>query len=158
MTYRWKNSIEYVPIIMRIGKGGAHVDNAHAGGMFIAVDSDGTMHEKAFTEFKDIFVEHPDTHVVFANQKISLLPSVINAAIKMHYAMPQIGVINWDFTIDKDGNPVLIEANINGGSIWLFEMAHGVGAFGENTKDILKWLNKIKKMNSTQRMEHLFGS
>lgn len=158
MTYRWKNSVQYVPIIMRIGRGGAHVDNAHAGGMFIAVDSDGTMHEKAFTEFRDVFTEHPDTHVVFASQKISLLPTVIDAAISMHYAMPQIGVINWDFTIDENKNPVLIEANINGGSIWLFEMAHGVGAFGENTGDILKWLKKMKKMSPKQRMKHLFGN
>lgn len=76
----------------------------------------------------------------------------------MHCAIPQVGVINWDFTIDKEGNPVLIEANINGGSVWLFEMAHGVGAFGDKTADILKWLNKMNKISPNQRMKHLYGN
>ena len=158
MTYRWRDSICHAPVIMRIGKGGAHVDNAHAGGVFIAIDDDGTMHDKAFTEFNDVFYKHPNTHVVFAAQKIVLLPKVIEKALNMHCAIPQVGVINWDFTIDKEGNPVLIEANINGGSVWLFEMAHGVGAFGDKTADILKWLNKMNKISPNQRMKHLYGN
>lgn len=37
----------------------------------------------------------------------------------MHEALIQLGVINLDFSIDSDGIPTLIEANINGGSMWL---------------------------------------
>lgn len=40
MTYRWKNQIIVAPIIMRIGRGGSYLDNAHAGGMFIALSDD----------------------------------------------------------------------------------------------------------------------
>ena len=28
----------------------------------------------------------------------------------MHTSIPQLGVYNWDFTIDEDETPVLIEA------------------------------------------------
>ncbi len=34
-------------------------------------------------------------------------------------AIPQLGSYNWDFTLDGAGIPVLIEVNVNGGSIWL---------------------------------------
>ena len=158
MTYVWKNEISHVPIIMRIGQGGANVDNAHAGGMFIAVDDDGTLHKKAFTEFRKEFTEHPDTKLVYEGYKISLVPEVIKVAEKCHSLIPQIGCINWDFTINADGEPVLIEANICGGSIWLFQMAHGVGAFGERTPEILRWMKHNKSIKKSERYLYKYGN
>ena len=150
MTYLWKGNIQHAPIIMRIGQGGSYLDNVHAGGMFIALEDDGTMHGTAFTEFKNEFTEHPDTHFKFEGYKMSLLPDVIKAAEKCHSFIPQVGCINWDFTINQQGVPLLIEANMRGGSVWLFEMAHGKGVFGELTPEILQWL---KVMNHTKKTE-----
>ena len=158
MTYRWKDKIKHLPVIMRIGKGGACVDNAHAGGVFIAVEDDGTLHEWATTEFNDKFTEHPDSHLVFAGYQIPLVKDVIAAAYRMHNMIPQVGAINWDFSINEEGKPILIEANINGGSVWLFQMAHGRGAFGDETAEVLQWLRKVKKMNRKEREQHLFGN
>ena len=158
MTYRWKDKIKHLPVIMRIGKGGACVDNAHAGGVFIAVEDDGTLHEWATTEFNDKFTEHPDSHLVFAGYQMPLVKDVIAAAYRMHNMIPQVGAINWDFSINEEGKPILIEANINGGSVWLFQMAHGRGAFGDETAEVLQWLRKVKKMNRKEREQHLFGN
>lgn len=158
MTYRWKDKIKHLPVIMRIGKGGACVDNAHAGGVFIAIEDDGTLHEWATTEFNDKFTEHPDSHLVFAGYQIPLVKDVIAAAYRMHNMIPQVGAINWDFSINEEGKPILIEVNINGGSAWLFQMAHGRGAFGDETAEVLQWLRKVKKMNRKEREQHLFGN
>lgn len=144
ITYVWNERIECMPIIMRIGQGGNDIDNAHAGGMFIAVDNDGTLHEKAFTEFNVSFAYHPNTKVKFEGYKIQGVEGVIETAKKMHAAIPQLGVVNWDFTINDRGESVLIEANTLGGSIWLIQMAHGTGGFGKNTESILKWLKEQK--------------
>ncbi len=157
MTYVWKDQICHVPAIMRIGQGGSNVDNAHAGGMFIAIDDDGTLHEKAFTEFKNEFTEHPDTHLKYNGYQIMLFPEVLKAAKRCHSLIPQIGCINWDFTIDDNGNPILIEANIRGGSIWLFQMAHGRGIFGDKTPEILKWLRMMKHMKKSEWLKHAYG-
>ncbi len=157
MTYRWKNEIKHAPIIMRIGQGGACVDNAHAGGMFIALDDDGTMHKTAFTEFKDEYDEHPNTGLRYDGYNIPLLPEVIKTAIKMHTAIPQLGIVNWDFTINEEADPVLIEANIIGGSIWLFEMAHGCGVFREDTPEMLRWLKFMKTCPREEREKYSFG-
>lgn len=143
MTYIWNNEIQVAPVIMRIGRNGSFLDNAHAGGVFIAVNKDGTLHRTAFTEFKDEYEEHPDTHLRFEHFKIENFSRVLDSAKKMHAAMPQLGVINWDFTIDNNEIPVLIEANTSGGSIWLFQMAWGCGVFENNTVPILEWLKEM---------------
>lgn len=157
MTYIWKGEIIVAPIIMRIGQGGACVDNAHAGGMFIAIDNDGVLHEKAFTEFNKQFLTHPNSNVIFMGYKIENFDKVISAAKLLHGAISQIGCINWDFTIDKSGQPVLIEANFLGGGIWVFQMAHGCGVFGERTAEILKWIKVMKKTKNSERHKYSLG-
>lgn len=157
IMYRWRDKYYHMPILMRIGQGGNFLDNAHAGGMFIGVDDDGTLHKEAFTEFLNRYDTHPDTAIRFENYKIEGVPAVIAAAEKTAISMPQIGCFNFDFTIDEDGTPILIEANIGGGSIWLSEIAHGCGAFGERTEEILEWLKLMKKLNVRERRDHKFG-
>ncbi len=158
ITYRWKNEICVIPVIMRIGQGGAVVDNAHAGGMFIAVDSNGKLHETAFTEFKTEYKSHPDTGVIFNEYEISNFSEVIECAKKMHANVPQIGSVNWDFTIDNTETPVLIEANVIGGSVWLSEMAHGCGPFGDKTSEILRWLRFMNSLSEKERKNYMFGA
>lgn len=141
--------------------GGNYLDNGHAGGMFIAIDNDGTLHKTAFTEFKDEYEVHPDTGLKFDGYRIELYEKVLDTAIRMHEAIPQVGVVNWDFTIDENGEPLLIEANINdgkrAGSIWLSEMPHGRGPFGDNTKEVLRWLRMMKKLSKKERYKYQFG-
>lgn len=158
ITYRWKNDIISMPAVMRIGRGNATVDNAHAGGIFIAVNDDGFLHKTAFTEFRDEFSMHPDTGIIFEGYKIDNFAQVVNAAKKCHFLIPQIGCVNWDFTIDEYGNPVLIEANVLFGGIWIIQMAHGKGAFGSNTENVLKWLNRIKHASISERDKYMFGN
>ena len=153
ITYRWKGKICHMPVVMRIGVGNSNVDNAHAGGVFIAIDDDGTLHDTAFTEFNTQYKVHPDTEICFDGYQIYSFEKVINAAKKMHAAIPQLGVYNWDFTINDNEEPVLIEANTRGGSIWLSEMAHGVGCFGERTNEVLMWLRAVREASSSEKID-----
>lgn len=145
MSYIWKNKVELVPVIMRIGRNKSYLDNAHAGGIFIAVNNDGTLHETAFTEFGEAFREHPDTHIVFNGYQIRNFENVLKAAVKMHSAIPQLKMVSWDFTIDYEEKPVLIEANVRHINLWLFQIPWGCGPFGDKTKEILQWLREQKK-------------
>ena len=106
------------------------MDNAHAGGMFIALDDNGVLHETAFTEFRDSYTSHPDTGIKFDGCKIDFFESVIKAAKKFHSVVPELGVYNWGFTIDENGNPALIEVNTDFGGIWVLEMRRDY-LFGE---------------------------
>ena len=157
ITYFWKDTIETMPVILRIGRGKSNVDNAHAGGIFIAVHADGSLGDHAVTEFNQQFTKHPDSGIVFKDHIIASYEKMIITAKRMHEMVPQIGVVNWDFTVDEKGEPVLIEANISGGSVWLPQMAHGVGAFGEQTKEVLQWLRFMKKLKPSERKAYVGG-
>ena len=65
---------------------------------------------------------------------------LIKTAKKLHLNAPQLGIISWDLTVDQNGVFVLIEANTRGQSIWFPQMANGMGAFGKNTAEILKFI------------------
>ena len=140
ITYIWERKIYHMPIMLRIGQGGNHLDNAHAGGVFIGVSDIGKLNDMAFTEFGEMYEEHPDTHIRFKDYKIDFVPEIIETAKKMHLNASQLGVISWDITVDNNGILVLIEANTRGQGIWASQMAQGVGAFGENTEEILKYM------------------
>lgn len=142
MTYICKNRYWCGPILLRLGSGTSHLDNAHAGGMFIGIKDDGSLNEYAFTEYGKKYSEHPYSKVIFDGYKIGGIDKVRKTAIECHKCTPHLKMISWDMTIDKNGRITLIEANLFGQSIWLPQIAHGRGFFESNTEDILLLLNK----------------
>ena len=157
ITYRWKDKFYQMPVFMRVGQGGAVVDNGAAGGMFLGVYTDGTVTDKAVTPYNTCILQHPDTNYVFKNHKIIGFSSICKAAIKMHQMIPQIGMVYWDFTIDSEGYPILIECNIFNGTIYAVQMTLGVPAFGERTAEVLQWIQKMKHTSYDKRGVYAFG-
>ena len=43
------------------------------------------------------------------------------------------------------------------GGIWVFQMAHGKGAFGDKTSEILEWVKIMKQSSPSDRKCMLFG-
>lgn len=157
VTYRWKDGFYFIPAAMRIGHGGAVVDNASSGGMFVSISDEGFLQGSAVTLDNKKFSAHPDTHLVFEGHQINNYIKVREAAIKMHSSMPQIGVVGWDFTVDEKGQPLLIEANIGTVSFRLCQMSMGIPAFGDRTAEILQWIRKMKRMPYSKRVDYAFG-
>ena len=157
ITYILEGEVYHCPVILRLGLGGSFTDNASAGGIFIAVDEDGVLHKSAFTEYRKEFTSHPDTNLVFEGHKIEHLNKVIELAERLQLAIPQVGIINWDFTINEEGHPILVEANMRNdvqvGSVWLPQMAHGKGPFGDNTAKILQYIRQGKKKSYSKRRD-----
>lgn len=139
-TYIIDDNVYVAPLVLRIGRLSANVDNAHSGGMFVAVDENGFITSDAKTTKGESFSKHPDTHVVFKGYQISNVPKLIKSAKQMALCFPRLKLIDWDLTLDEHGDVVVIEANITAGSIWLVQMAHGKAFFGNNTSKILKMI------------------
>ena len=156
-TYRWKDQIHVAPTVLRIGKGDMDVDNASQGGLFIGINDKGQLYDYASTKYGERFYEHPDTSLRFSGYTIPLFPKIIETALRLHYAMPQVGFSNWDLTIDEKGDVVLIEGNLQFGGVWIFQMACGVPVFGEHTAEMLQWVRKMKALSPSERKNHAFG-
>ena len=146
ITYIIDGIVYTTPIIMRVGRDNSCCDNAHAGGLFVAVSNDGEIVSDGKTEFGGSFKCHPNTGITFKGYRLKNVEKVICSAKKAALLMPHVGVIDWDFTIDVNGDPVLIEGNLFGGGVWLVQMAHGVGAFGDQTARILEIIRNNKTL------------
>ncbi len=157
VTYRWKDDFYVMPGVLRIGSGGGEVDNAHAGGMFIAIESDGTLRGKAMTEFMNVYEKHPDSGVLFDGYKVSRYPKVVEAALKLQGMLPELGTIAWDMTIGESGEPVLIEANFILGGFWIIQCAHACAPFGERQPEVLQWIKRLKNIPYSKRGRYAFG-
>lgn len=157
ITYRWKDEFVHMPVFMRIGRGGAVVDNGASGGMFIGVRDDGSLTDYAVTHNEVRIPAHPDKGFVFKGHNIANFDAVLNAALKMHKMIPQVGLVYWDFTINESGIPVLIECNILNGTVYVIQMTHGVGPFGSKTPEVLSWIRKMSSLPKSKRHNYAFG-
>ena len=146
ITYILDNKVYHMPVLLRIGRYGKFLDNAHAGGIFIGIDDNGDLLEFAHSEFGGNYDRHPDTDVVFKGYCIPEVTSVIDVAHKLQTLFPQVGCINWDLTLDENNDVVLIETNMRCGSVWLPQMAHGKSAFGDNTERVLEIIRNNKEL------------
>ncbi len=160
ITYIVGDEIKVAPITMRMGRSGAVIDNASAGGIVIGVDQEGNLMDQAqATSAGDSgeglsfrCSEHPDSHIVFKDHKIPEVASVVQAAKKMHSAVPQLGIVNWDFTVTLDGEPCLIEANCEFcGGYDLIQTVHGQGIFGDDTPYILAYAKFLRSKSKLER-------
>ena len=114
----YKNASNEVSIIagfIRVGRKGAIVDNAHAGGIVIPINSEtGAFNPKGFQLIDNgggIFTTHPDSGILFADISIPEYDKV-KALVKKGSAIFDYPLLGWDVAITPTG-PVLVEANHN---------------------------------------------
>lgn len=116
VTYKTKsNNVEILSGFIRIGRKGAIVDNAHAGGIVIALNKEtGEIRSEGLQLIDNgggIFYKHPDSGVVFEGIQIphyQQVKQIVTKATKL-LNFPLLG---WDVAIHPDG-PVIIETNHN---------------------------------------------
>jgi hypothetical protein len=142
-TYRKGTAIKAAPPIMRIGRDGNYLDNAHAGGIYIAVREDSSMGEYALDCDGKKYEKHPDTGIVFSKFQIPYVKEVVETAKKCHVCLPEITFANWDFSVAEDNKIILIEVNLSCPGIWVFQNAHGVGVFGDDSEYMIKRLKGV---------------
>jgi hypothetical protein len=104
--------------MLRMGAGGAVVDNSSAGGLVVGIDlSNGALYPVARRRARygmHSFTHHPDTGTRFAGTVIPFWDSVLSVVARAAEAMRPVGSLGWDVAITPEG-PVLLETNFNWG-------------------------------------------
>ena len=96
--------------MLRHGIEGMRLDNMSSGGLGVGVNENGTL---SFA-VSDHISEKYDTHYSgkkYNECKIPNFSTICDTARRLHHNVSQIGFIGWDFALDKNNDPVLIEAN-----------------------------------------------
>ena len=132
--------------IIRIGKSGSLVDNAHAGGGFVGIKSDGTLCNKVLNQYGESITEF--NGIDFTKEhKIPNWENVVEFAKYIAKNVPHHRLLALDIMIDKYGKPRLIEFNCDSYSMWLFQFTMGA-ALGECTGEIIEYCkNNLDKAN-----------
>ncbi len=150
-TYRSvvDNQVHVICAIIRIGKDGSYVDNAHSGGRFCGVDvHTGRLscylmdtYGNAITDWNNVNFDKTE-HVIPHWDRIK------DFAIEVASANPHMRLLAQDICLDQNGEPKLIEYNVDGFSYWLF-MYFGQTPFGPFTTEIIDYCS-IHRPNSVK--------
>jgi hypothetical protein len=96
----------------RSGVANAFVDNWSAGGVSVGVDCvNGVLKEFAYDKKSNRYSAHPTSGIVFEQYPVPEWDRVRATAAAIQRAFPFYRLIGLDMALDKNGDPVLIEAN-----------------------------------------------
>ena len=111
VTVRGRSGIRVLGSFIRFGRGGAVVDNAHAGGIFAHIDiTDGTVDSDATNTDGERFSVHPDTGLAIKGTRIPQWDTITERCVSAH-ALCDNFVVGWDVTVNSRGEVEFIEGN-----------------------------------------------
>lgn len=143
-VYRsWKDEQPHVlAAVMRVGKNGAFVDNAHAGGMFVGIDvNSGEVGKKLFDQYGNSCDQWNGLDYT-VKKYIPCWADVIKLAKDVSSKVKHHRLLALDLAIDINGKPILIEYNLRGFSYWLF-MFTNQKPLGDFTDEIIDFCKKV---------------
>lgn len=135
MTLIIDNDVKILPCAFRMGAGDSKVDNASFGGVYCKIFDDGSISDFAYDALGRRFDKHPDGQD-FSIVKINCLDKVKNLVKNAAQRFPHFRLIGWDIGIDKDEEPVIIEANLTMSGLDVIETICGP-LLGEYTDKVL---------------------
>ena len=127
--------------MLRHGCPGANIDNISSGGYGVGIADNGTL---TYAASDTQFLKN-DTHysgTKYSSYKIPNFSSVCEMAIKLHHITPQCHFIAWDFALDTQNQPVLIEANFFHPGVSLPQIVGGKPIFDDRTFEVLDYCFK----------------
>lgn len=146
MSYRRGNEVVILYAVIRIGRMNQVIDNETAGGIKADIDlQTGKIKGVAFGNPKEPLMPKTDVGTVLDGYQMPCFQKVLDLVKEIHLRLPYFNLIGWDMSVDKNGNPALIEWNR---AAELSQVAHGP-AFGEYTEEILS----IVKNRANTRFE-----
>ncbi|MBR5947731.1 MAG: hexapeptide transferase [Clostridia bacterium] len=111
VTFKFKGETHVLSTLLRMGGVGSRVDNISAGGISCVIKPDGWLADRSVTRKSEWSDEHPGG-VKFRDIHVPNFDKVIETAKRTHAQLPYFDLIGWDFAVDKDGDPVMIEFNV----------------------------------------------
>lgn len=131
------DEVHILSSILRMGQGGAKVDNASSGGIFCGISNDGKLKKCAFDCNGNVYTQHPQG----AKFEDVVIPNYDKCVEIVKSIAPRMsafsGLCSWDLAINQNAEPVLIEANMTFGEVDFHQMCNGP-IFGELTNRVLK--------------------
>ncbi|MDE7032839.1 MAG: hypothetical protein K2O79_06520 [Muribaculaceae bacterium] len=141
-------------LMMRHGLNGSVVDNFAVGGVVCGLTTDGKFNGNNFnTELKQLSQLHNGTP--YSSLSVAGISDVVDYAIDSHQRyMPHIGHAAWDFAINENGQPIMIEVNLMLPGILMEQLTSSGSIFGNRTEEVVEY---AARLNSTLSWTEFVG-
>ncbi len=125
LTLLWKGETRVLSALVRIGTKGCRIDNPHTSdGLSCVLDEEGRMVEKAFDRDWRPYTELPNGMKV-KGFEVPYYNRIKETALKLHYRIPHFRIVGWDMTVSEEGEPTVIEANMDYPEIYFHQVGGG---------------------------------
>lgn len=136
-SFRYQNKIKIISKLFRAGNNGHYLDNMNEGGFCCGIGADGTLNDLAYHKTLEKYSEHPFTNTSFGNITIPNFMELKDKVKKLHQENLFCDIASWDFGINIDGAPVLIETNLKSQGILFQQLVKGP-LFEDMTDEVLQ--------------------
>lgn len=141
VTYRSvvDEKIHIIGSVLRIGRDGSYLDNGHAGGAFVGIDTEtGRLNDYLCDQYGNKFILWNGVNFDSNTFTIPNWDKVKEFATEVTHRNQRNRFLSMDLGLDSEGNPIIIECNIGGFSYWL-PLFSGKTVFGEFTDEIIDY-------------------
>lgn len=141
MSLLWNGEVRILSTVIRVGAKGSFTDNVSSGDAYmININQYGHMHAKKFN-FTGNVIDDSDFIEDFNNKSVPGYLSAVEVIKRMHMKLPYFRLISWDFAIDINENPILIEYNLRSPDAKMHQIFNDP-LFGDLTDEILKHVHE----------------
>ena len=136
-----------------MGAKGSYVDNLSGGhGVLVGIDSNGVLNDFGVDKNFEKRFESP-TGVKFSGMTVPNFDQIKQQIINFHKKIPFANLIGWDITIDTNGNPIVIEVNLDSAVIEAHQVFNGP-IFGDRHNEVIEYIEKRKPLLKHQMMTY----
>ncbi len=124
-TLLWKGKVEVLSALVRVGVKGCRVDNPHASnGVSCVLTPEGKMIRTAYDrdwQPKSVLPNGKEPE----GFEVPSYGRIIEAVTRLQYQVPHSRLVGWDMTISEEGDPILIEANLDYPEVYFHQLGKG---------------------------------
>ena len=131
------SGVKIYSCILRMGINGSKVDNASSGGITCGITNNGKLKNVAFSKSGKKYFKHPDSNIAFLDYEVPGFKAIVELVLMLHCNIPHFRLVSWDFAVNENERPVLIEANLHYGELDFHQLNNGP-IFGDDTCKILE--------------------
>ena len=130
--------------ILRVGGKGQRVDNFSSGGIAVGIDEAGVLKKYGYNSMGERFTATYSGDFTFEGFAVPFFDKIIDVVKRAHPMVPHFRLVSFDLAVDKEGEVVLVEANLCKGGINVHQLNNGP-LFGEDTERILNEVYGVTK-------------
>lgn len=126
-------------IMFRHGRGKVIVDNAGAGGVCCGLDNDGTFINDGIDANLNIY-NNTASGIKYKEHRIESVKKIVQYAIDAHQQyLPTIAHVAWDFALDQNKDPVMIEVNLGWPGIITEQLSSRRPIYNERVDEVIDY-------------------